>query len=113
MAARKLGMAEVPVIVLDHLTKAQQKALVIADNKLALNAGWDMQMLEAELRDLDLQAFDLELLGFDEQELANILLEVNFDPGTEDDQGKLDQLEPKMVICPHCKSEFDSREATA
>ena len=113
LAARKLGMDEVPAIILDHLSKAQQRALVIADNQLALNAGWDIDMLKAEIEDLNLEGFDLGLLGFDERELANFILEANFEPGTESDQGKLDQLEPKMVICPHCKSEFDSREATA
>lgn len=113
LAARKLGMESVPAIVLDHLSKAQQRALVIADNQLALNAGWDIQLLKAEIEDLNLEGFDLELLGFDERELGNFILEANFEPGTEDDQGKLDQLEPKMVICPHCQSEFDSREAAA
>ena len=113
LAARKLGMESVPAIVLDHLSKAQQRALVIADNQLALNAGWDIQLLKAEIEDLNLEGFDLELLGFDERELGNFILEANFEPGTEDDQGKLDQLEPKMVICPHCQSEFDSRAAAA
>lgn len=113
LAARKLGMDDVPVIRIDHLTKAQQRALVIADNKLALNADWDMEMLEAELRALDDESFNLALLGFDETELSNIMLEVNFEAGTEDDQGKLDQLDPKMVICPKCQHEFDSREAAA
>lgn len=113
LAARKLKMDDVPVIRLDHLTKAQQRALVIADNKLALNADWDMELLEAELRALDDEKFNLALLGFDETELGNIMLEVSFEPGTEDDQGKLDQLDPKMVICPKCQHEFDSREAAA
>lgn len=113
LAARKLGMESVPAIVLDYLSKAQQRALVIADNQLALNAGWDIQLLKAEIEDLNLEGFDLELLGFDERELENFILEANFEPGTEDDQGKLDQLEPKMVICPHCQSEFDSRAAAA
>jgi len=113
LAARKLGMEDVPAIILDHLSKAQQRALVIADNQLALNAGWDMDMLKAEIDDLNLEGFNLELLGFDERELANFILEVNFEPGTEDDQGKLDELEPKMVICPHCQSEFDFRAAAA
>lgn len=113
LAARKLGMDKVPVIRIDHLTKAQQRALVIADNKLALNADWDMEMLEAELQALDDESFNLALLGFDETELGNIMLEVNFEAGTEDDQGKLDQLDPKMVICPKCQHEFDSREAAA
>jgi ParB-like chromosome segregation protein Spo0J len=67
LAARKLGMEEVPAIIVDHLSKAQQRALVIADNQLALNAGWDMDMLKAEIEDLNLDGFDLELLGFDDK----------------------------------------------
>jgi ParB-like chromosome segregation protein Spo0J len=112
LAARKLGIEEVPAIVLDHLSKPQQRALVIADNQLALNAGWDMDMLKAEIEDLNL-TFDLDILGFDDGELQRILNEPNFEAGTEDDQGKLDQLDPKMVICPKCQHEFDSREAAA
>ena len=73
LAARKLGMDEVPAIVLDHLSKAQQRALVIADNQLALNAGWDMKMLKAEIEDLDLENFNLEILGFDESFLDELL----------------------------------------
>lgn len=73
LAARKLGMDDVPVIVLDHLTKAQQKALVIADNQLALNAGWDIDMLKAEIEDLNLEGFDLGLLGFDDKFLDGLL----------------------------------------
>lgn len=113
LAARKLAMVEVPVIVLDHLSKAQQRALVIADNQLALNAGWDMDMLKAEIETLNMQGFELDILGFDDGELQRILNEPNFEAGTEDDQGKLDQLDPKMVTCPKCQHEFDSREATA
>jgi DNA modification methylase len=73
MAARKLGMEEVPVIVLDHLSKSQQRALVIADNQLALNAGWNMDMLKAEIEDLQLDDFDIDLLGFDEKFLDGLL----------------------------------------
>jgi DNA modification methylase len=73
MAARKLGMEEVPVIVLDHLSKAQQRALVIADNQLALNAGWNMDMLKAEIEDLQLDDFDIDLLGFDDNFLDGLL----------------------------------------
>lgn len=64
MAAKKLGMAEVPVVVLDHLTDAQRRAYVIADNQLALNAGWDMEMLSSEVKGLAEWDFDLSLLGF-------------------------------------------------
>jgi hypothetical protein len=72
LAARKLGMEEVPAIILDHLTKAQQRALVIADNQLALNAGWDMDMLKAEIEDLKLDDFNIALLGFDASQLADM-----------------------------------------
>lgn len=73
LAARKLGMADVPVIVLDHLTDAQKRALVIADNKLALNAGWDADLLSSEIEGLSEDGFDLSLLGFNEDELAALL----------------------------------------
>ena len=73
MAARKLGLEEVPAITLNHLSKAQQKALVIADNQLALNAGWDVDMLKAEIEDLHLEDFDLSLLGFDDKFLDGLL----------------------------------------
>ena len=76
LAARKLGMDEVPVIILDYLTRAQRRALVIADNNLALNAGWDLDVLENEIRALDDEQFDLGLLGFDEDELAKMLAKV-------------------------------------
>ena len=74
-AARKLDLAEVPAIVLDHLDEAQKRALVIADNKLALNAGWDMDLLSSELAGLGEEGFDLSLLGFNEDELAKLLVE--------------------------------------
>lgn len=72
MAAKKLGLDQVPAITLDHLNKAQQKALVIADNQLALNAGWNMDMLKAEIEGLALEDFDLELLGFDDKFLDGL-----------------------------------------
>ena len=75
LAARKLGMTEVPVIVLDHLTEAQRRALVIADNRLALNAGWDEEMLRVELEALREDDFNLELLGFADDEIEALLAE--------------------------------------
>jgi len=74
-AARKLGVTEIPVIVLDHLTDAQKRALVIADNKLALNAGWDMDLLSSEIEGLGSEGYDLSLLGFNDDELAAMLAE--------------------------------------
>jgi DNA modification methylase len=75
-AAKDMGLAEVPVIVLDHLSAAQRKAYILADNQLALNAGWDMELLRMELGDLQLADFDLSLLGFSDDELAELLPEV-------------------------------------
>ncbi len=73
LAAQKLGMTELPVVEADHLTDAQRKAYVIADNRLALNAGWDNQVLTTELAALQELDFDLDLLGFDGKELAELL----------------------------------------
>lgn len=75
LAARKLGLADVPVLVLDYLTDAQRRAYVIADNKLALNAGWDDEALRAEIESLGDDEFDLTLLGFDEAELNALMAE--------------------------------------
>lgn len=72
-AARKLTMTEVPVIVLDHLSPAQRRALVLADNKLALNAGWDEEMLRVELESLREDGFDIDLVGFSDEEIEEIL----------------------------------------
>jgi len=72
MAARKLKLSEVPCIRLIHLTETQKKAYVIADNKLALNAGWDDELLALEIEDLKEENFDLSLLGFTQDELDDI-----------------------------------------
>src|SRR5271165_3392659 len=72
-AARKLGIAEVPVIVLDHLTQTQRRALVLADNKLALNAGWDEEMLANEIQALKDDNFNLDIVGFTDEELDVLL----------------------------------------
>ena len=73
LAARKLGLPEVPCIRLGHLTDAQKRAYVIVDNKLALNAGWDTEMLKVEFADLHELGFDLDLIGFSDDELADLL----------------------------------------
>ncbi|MEG9883729.1 MAG: ParB N-terminal domain-containing protein [Hyphomicrobiales bacterium] len=73
LAARNLGLDTVPVIRLEHLTEAQARAFRIADNQLALNAGWDEDLLRTELQELNEDGVDLELLGFAERELAELL----------------------------------------
>lgn len=109
-AAKKLGLSEVPVILADDLTDAQIKAFRLSVNKVAEFAEWDNDLLKIELQDLDGEGFDLSLTGFQIEELTQLFDEPNFEPGTEDDQGKLDELAPKMVTCPHCAAEWDLRE---
>lgn len=75
MAARKLGLTEVPVMVASSWTEAQKKAYVLADNQLALNAGWDIDLLKVEVGDLNLEGFDLSLIGFDDKLLGDLLAE--------------------------------------
>ena len=73
LAARKLGLETVPVVVLDHLSPTQRRALVLADNRIAENAGWDDAMLRTELEALQADGFDLDLTGFDPDALAELL----------------------------------------
>lgn len=76
-AARRLGLAEVPVIVLEGLTELQRRQLVLADNRIALNAGWDIDLLRLELKDLSEIGTDLSILGFTKNELSNLLAPVD------------------------------------
>src|SRR5678816_3058550 len=73
LAARKLQLTEVPVIVLDHLSETQKRAYILADNQLALNAGWDEELLRIELAALQEEDFNLDLIGFEDEELARLL----------------------------------------
>lgn len=81
-AAQKLGLKKIPCIREDHLSEAQRRAYIIADNKLSLNAGWDEEMLRVELSDLKGEDFDVSLTGFDEKELARLFAE---EDGAEED----------------------------
>ena len=111
LAMQKLGLADVPVIDASHLTDVQRRAYVIADNKLAMNADWDSEMLRVELDALGVDGFDLELTGFSLDEVSKLLIDgSDFEAGSEEDQGQLDKLDPKIVTCPYCSKEFDSRE---
>ena len=112
LAARKLGMAEVPCIEMAHLSEAQKKAYIIADNKLALNAGWDDEMLALELGELHAADFDMALLGFDAGELSSAM---NLDSLIEQDapESSSKEIDPddyKMGCkCPKCGFEFDDK----
>ena len=95
MAARKLGMDKIPCVEVKNLTEAQKKALIIADNKLALNAGWDNDLLKLELENLKELGFELDLLGFSAEELENL-----FDQEEEPTAGGGGSLAGKFLIPP-------------
>ena len=111
MAARKLKMDEVPTIELDYLTDVQRKALIIADNKLALNSDWDLGLLSLELEELQGLDFDLNLIGFSDDELAKLLEPEQVDGLTDEDAvpdipeepitkpGDIYQLENHRLMC--------------
>ena len=73
MAAREEGIKEVPCVLVDYLTEAQKKAYILADNRMALDAGWDEEMLRVEIESLQGADFDVSLTCFDEDEIDNIL----------------------------------------
>ena len=107
LASELLKLEEVPCIELKHLTKAQKKAYVIADNKLALNAGWNEELLKIELESLQELDFDLELLGFDENELEKLLgetKEIDMNDFFEE-SAEVSEKKEKTIICPHCGEE--------
>lgn len=106
-AALKLKMDKVPCIVLRGLTNLQKKAYVIADNKLALNASWDLNLLSEELEELKENDFDLSLIGFDDDELDGFFSD-NEDI-QENDYEDIELKEPKVKlhVCPHCGCEFE------
>jgi DNA modification methylase len=98
MAAKKLGLIEVPTITLDHLTEAQRKAYILADNRIALNSGWDNELLALELQELDTN-IDLSLLGFDADELNALLNPVELTDGLTDEDAVPDVPdEPKTRL---------------
>jgi len=100
MAAQKLGETKVPTIELSHLTDHQKRAYIIADNKLALNSGWDNELLALEMDDLKDAGYDITLTGFDFDE-------VNIE---EEEEAKPKDDTPKILMCPHCGNEFDAKQ---
>jgi len=101
LAARKLGLAEVPVMVAAGWSEAQRRAYVLADNKLALNAGWDTELLRLEVSDLQAMDFDAGLIGFSAHELGEM-----FAPGGSDkppeEFGSYDESIETAHECPKC-----------
>ena len=109
MAAKKLGMEEVPTIELNHLSEAQRKAYILADNKLALNSGWDNDLLAIEFAELNELGFDLDLLGFDDTELSLLDDDEIVETQTHESKTKeIDTEDFKMAHqCPKCGFEYD------
>ena len=101
MAAQKLGLDTLPTIDAAHLTEAQRRAYVLADNRLALDAGWDNDLLRIELQDLDASGFDLSLTGFEIDEIAalDMLAEAEILPGEGDNPSTM-SLADKFGIAP-------------
>jgi ParB-like chromosome segregation protein Spo0J len=104
-AGYELGMMEVPVLVATGLSPAQAKAYRLADNRVAEESSWANDLLSLELNELQLANFDLNLLGFNPEEMATLFAgSLMFEPSSQDDQGKLD--EKTKVCCPKCGHEF-------
>ena len=94
MAAQRLGLSEVPVIVLAHLNAAQRRALVVADNKIALNAGWDTEILLEQIELIRADGFDIDLVGFSDDELGELLAEIEAPETADAIEGEDDIPEP-------------------
>lgn len=99
MAAQRIGLAEVPVIKLLHLDEAQRRALVVADNKIALNAGWDEDLLSEELRLIQADGFDMDVVGFSDEELAEMWGGITEDGAPAPEQGDPDYV-PEIAVRP-------------
>lgn len=116
LGAKEIGMQEVPCIVLKGLTEVQKKAYIIADNKMALNAGWDEDLLKSELENLKELDFDLDLTGFNSSEIDEILNSLDIEEEKEVVEDDFDVEPPeqpkakygdiyqlgKWVICKKC-----------
>jgi len=100
LAARKLGLAEVPVIRFDHLSDAQKRAYLIADNQLALQAGWDDALLAEELAWLGDERFDLDLVGFDATELERLLAIADGEAGSDEAEDEVPEPPEEPVSRP-------------
>jgi ParB-like chromosome segregation protein Spo0J len=99
-AAQELGLRTVPVVVLDHLSERQRKAYILADNQLALNAGWDTDLLRGELKDLAELDFDLSLIGFSDDELADLLPDIEELPPEDADADAVPELPADPISKP-------------
>ena len=95
LAAKEEGITEVPCVFAEHLTEAQKRAYIIADNRLAMNAGWDMEMLSVEISELQGADFDVSVLGFDEAELSKLMGDIE---DVKDDDFDVDEELKKPAV---------------
>lgn len=100
MAARAEGIKEVPCVFVSHLTEAQKRAYILADNRIALNAGWDMELLRVELEELRDLDFDLDLTGFDENEITELFNDSDDTEVEDDDFDLTAALEEAAFVLP-------------
>ena len=109
LAARKLKLEQVPCIMLDYLTDTQRRAYIIADNKLALNSGWDDELLAIELGELNAAEFDMALIGFDAGELSAAM---GLDEELDGEAPKIDEgidYKEKFAIIVDCADEAEQQ----
>ena len=107
MAAQRLGLDEVPCVIAEGWTEAQKRAYVIADNKLAMNAGWDVETLKIEMQEIDGLGFDLELTGFDVAEMTAL-----FDEPSEPEEPKdLSEQAERFEVIIECTDEGEQERA--
>ena len=101
MAAKAEGIEEVPCVLVEHLTEAQKKAYILADNRLAEDAGWDMELVDLELESLKEMDFDISLTGFKDDEESNIDIDSFFE------ETDTQEKKTKEIKCPHCEMYFE------
>jgi ParB-like chromosome segregation protein Spo0J len=113
LAARQLGMVNVPVIVAEGWSEPKTRAYVLADNQLALQAGWDSELLALELGELGELGFDLDLTGFSEGEIAALSID-DAKPPTKEQESSTKEIDPDDFTlghrCPRCGFEFDDEK---
>jgi len=111
-AARKMGLTEIPVVLADGLTEVQVKAFRLLANRSVQWADWDMELLALEFDDLKAEGFDLDLTGFDADELAGIDLNGELESAPASSATEIDPDDYQMGCkCPRCGFEFDDKQA--
>ena len=116
MAAQEEGLAEVPCVLVDHLTEAQKKAYILADNRYAQDAGWDEELLRIEIEGLQAENFDVSLTGFRDDEITDLFALKDDEPddpeGNNKEYGEEEFGDEEFDHeCPRCGFRFNGNEA--